>query len=74
MVALIPKNWYWIRRADGSLAPYLFHRLSTNAETGRQQAEFFVGSFIQFFELSQVVGPAEMPTTVDSQAGRGNDA
>jgi hypothetical protein len=65
---LTPKTWYWIRRSDGSLAPYLFHRLCADERSGREQAEFFVGSFIQVFELSQIVGPAEMPSP--SQATR----
>ena len=62
--SLIPKSWYWIRRADGSLAPYVFHRLIADENSNRQRAEFFVGSFIQTFELSQIVGPAEMPKIV----------
>jgi hypothetical protein len=58
---LLTKQWYWIRRADGSLAPYVFHKLETDECSGRERAQFFVGSFLQTFELSQVVGPAEMP-------------
>ena len=55
------KRWYWIRRIDGSLAPYVFHKLAVDESSGRERAEFFVGSFLQTFELSQIVGPAEMP-------------
>ena len=28
---LKPNHWYWIRREDGSLAPYRFHRTGRNA-------------------------------------------
>lgn len=61
------RQWYWIRRADGSLAPYIFHRVTFEETSGRQRAEFFVGSFIQTFELSQVVGAAEMPGAQNSE-------
>lgn len=56
---LKPNHWYWIRREDGSLAPYRFHRRSNTAK--RAVGEFFVGSFIQRFPLSAVVGEAQMP-------------
>ena len=64
---LTSKQWYWIRRNDGSLAPYRFHRLADEAEhrpaDGQSAAiaEFFVGSFLQHFRLSQVVAEAQMP-------------
>lgn len=56
---LKPNHWYWIRREDGSLAPYRFHRQSDD----RRQAigEFFVGSFVRRFPLSAVAGEAHMP-------------
>lgn len=58
---LTPKSWYWIRRGDGSLAPYVFHRVREDEATGRVVAEFFVGSFLQSFQLNQIVGEARMP-------------
>ena len=44
---LTPKTWYWIRRGDGSLAPYVLHRVREDVATGGVVAEFFVGSFLQ---------------------------
>ena len=58
---LIPRRWYWIRRDDGSLAPYVLHRTRRDPKTGRRVGDFFVGSFIQTFGLNQVVGEAHMP-------------
>ncbi|HRX77818.1 MAG TPA: hypothetical protein P5307_02090 [Pirellulaceae bacterium] len=58
---LKPTHWYWVRRDDGSIAPYRFHQAKTDAK-GRQLGEFFVGSFIRTFPLSAVVGEAEMPS------------
>lgn len=60
---LIPRRWYWVRRSDGSLAPYVFHRLRHDLATDVWVAEFFVGSFIQTFRLNQIVGECRMPTT-----------
>ena len=56
---LKPNHWYWIRREDGSLAPYRFHRL--HPDQSLAAGEFFVGSFIRRFLLSTVVGEARMP-------------
>ena len=56
---LKPTQWYWVRREDGSLAPYRFHKVKTRA--GVVCGEFFVGSMIQTFALSRVVGEAMMP-------------
>ncbi len=67
---LEPNQWYWIRRDDGSLAPYRFHRLRPAAGGGQAVGEFFVGSFIQSWPLSRVVGEARMPG-VTPAAGRG---
>lgn len=58
--ALIPTRWYWVRRDDGSIAPYRFHQTKTDPR-GRRLGEFFVGSFIRTFPLSAVVGEAQMP-------------
>jgi hypothetical protein len=58
---LKPTQWYWVRREDGSVAPYRFHQAKTDAQ-GRRLGEFFVGSFIRTFPLSAVVGEAEMPS------------
>ena len=60
---LQPNRWYWIRRADGSLAPYRFHQLGAKPVRGQRTAEFFVGSMIQNWPLSSVVGEAQMPTS-----------
>ena len=65
---LVPRHWYWVRRKDGSLAPYVFHRQSTDPKTGRLVGEFFVGSFIVTFGLNQVVGEAHMPRAEQSDA------
>ena len=55
---LIKGDWYWIRRADGSLAPYRYH----GEVAGRQgQGHFYVGSMLQKFPLSQVVSEALDP-------------
>ena len=59
--SLTPKTWYWIRRGDGSLAPYVFHRVREDVATGGVVAEFFVGSFLQAFRLNQIVAEARMP-------------
>ncbi len=55
------EHWYWIRRDDGSLAPYRFHRVRRDEKTGSMVGEFFVGSFLQSYPLSRVVGEAQMP-------------
>ncbi len=60
-----PKHWYWVRRDNGSLAPYRFHQLSPSETT--RQGEFFVGSMLQTFSLSRVVGEAKMPEVNSSQ-------
>ncbi len=60
-----PNQWYWIRREDGSVAPYRFHRVSTDP-AGRLVGEFFVGSFIRRFSLSRVIGEAQMPQRDDA--------
>ena len=65
---LVPRRWYWVRRKDGSLAPYVFHRQSTDPKTGRLVGEFFVGSFIVTFGLNQVVGEAHMPRGASDNA------
>lgn len=57
---LTPTRWYWIRRDDGTIAPYRFHQAKTDTK-GRRLGEFFVGSFIRTFPLSAVVGEAQMP-------------
>ena len=57
---LKPNLWYWIRREDGSLAAYRFHRRSVDRKPA--VGEFFVGSFIRRFPLSAVVGEARMPS------------
>ena len=59
-------RWYWIRRDDGSLAAYRFHRTVSNTSraTGRSDddyGEFYVGSMLQTFPLGRVVGEARMP-------------
>lgn len=58
---LLPRRWYWVRRGDGSIAPYVFHRLRHDAVLDQWVGEFFVGSFIQTFRLNQVVGECRMP-------------
>ena len=62
---LKPNEWYWIRRDDGSLAPHLFHR--TSSKRGRLVGEFYVGSMLQSWPLSRVVGPAHMPEIAKNQ-------
>ena len=57
---LVPMQWYWIRRDDGSLAPYLFHQKKVDAQ-GNQLGEFFMGSKLTTWSLGRVVGVAEMP-------------
>lgn len=47
--------WYWIRRPDQSLAAYRFYKLSPRAGHGL----FYVGSQLQTFLLSLVVGRAD---------------
>lgn len=54
------RHWYWIRRKDGSLAPYLFHQ-TRHDEEGKLVADFFVGSFLVPFGLNQIEGEAAMP-------------
>ena len=57
---MVPMQWYWIRRDDGSLAPYLFHQAKRDA-WGNQVGEFFLGSKLTTWSLGRVVGLAEMP-------------
>jgi len=64
---LIPKHWYWIRRGDGSLAPYVFHKLGED-RAGHVMGEFFVGSFLQPFKLSQIVAEATMAANPETSA------
>lgn len=57
--SLKSKCWYWVRRSDGDLAPYRFHRVK---QLGKVRCgEFFVGSMLQTFPLSRIVGEAKMP-------------
>ena len=58
---LQPQSWYWVRRHDGSLAAYRFHRVRDDKAAGQIVAEFFVGSMVQGWPLSHVVGEAHMP-------------
>jgi hypothetical protein len=58
---LQPGNWYWVRRTDGSLAPYRFHRLRRDASQQKLLVEVYVGSFLQTFPLSSLVAEARMP-------------
>lgn len=57
---LKPGNWYWIRRRDGSVIPYRFHKLNPRSEHQPNSGQFFVGSFIQSFSLGRVVGEADL--------------
>ena len=57
---MVPMQWYWIRRDDGSLAPYLFHQAKRDT-WGNQVGEFFLGSKLTTWSLGRVVGVAEMP-------------
>lgn len=57
---LQPRHWYWVRRADGSLAPYQFHRLGAVVEN-QPTGEFYVGSLLQVWPLGRVVAEARMP-------------
>lgn len=66
---LTPQHWYWIRRDDGTLAPYLFHRIRPDRSTGQRTAEFFVGSMVQTWSISRVVAEAEMPA-IGSRSAR----
>lgn len=63
---LKPEAWYWVRRDDGSLAPYRFHRVRRDAKSRTLIAEMFVGSFIQTFPLSRIVAEAKMPGSRDA--------
>lgn len=58
------RHWYWIRRQDGSLAPYVFHQIRRDDE-GKLVADFFVGSFLVPFGLNQIEGEATMPKMKD---------
>ena len=53
-------TWYWVRRDDGSLAPYQFHRVRSDT-AGRSIGEFFVGSLLHGWPLSRVVAEARPP-------------
>ena len=61
-IPLKPEQWYWLRRDDGSIAAYRFHRLKAAPRDGAATCgEFFVGSMLQTFPLSRVIAAAEMP-------------
>ena len=48
--------WYWVRRPDQSLVAYRFYDLSPRIGHGL----FYVGSQLQTFPLSLVVGRADV--------------
>ena len=56
---LVPGEWYWLRHANGNLAPYRFHQ--TRVIGNQWMGEFFVGSMVTTWSLGAVVGKAEMP-------------
>jgi hypothetical protein len=58
---LRPRHWYFVRRDDGSLAPYQFHGVRHDPRRGQVVAQFFVGSLLQEWPLSRVVAAAQMP-------------
>ena len=62
MSDLKPNQWYWIRKSNGQLVPHLFHRACPVSADGKCLGEFFVGSTLVRIPLSQVAGPAQMPT------------
>ena len=55
------KHWYWVRRDDGSLIPYLFHKVRHDPKSQQLVADFFVGSFLRSWPLGRVLGEAQMP-------------
>lgn len=59
--SLQPNQWYWIRKPNGSMAPYRFQRTKRDPRTGTLVGEFFVGSMIVTFPLNAVAGKAAMP-------------
>lgn len=55
---LEPKKWYWVRKSNGVIVPYRLNRL-VQLPDGTAAVEMFVGSMVQTFLASQIVGPAE---------------
>ncbi|MFK7819725.1 MAG: hypothetical protein AB8G99_13480 [Planctomycetaceae bacterium] len=54
-------QWYWIRRKDGAVVPYRFHKVREQPYSNKFEGEFFVGSMICVFPLSAVVAEAQAP-------------
>lgn len=69
---LKPKQWYWVRRDDGSMAAYPLYRVCMDLRTGIRHAEFFVGSFVRSWPASRVVGEAQMPEAKVDKSARNN--
>ena len=60
-------RWYWVRRENGTIVPYRFHRVVPRRANQPMTGEFFVGSFIQTFSLGQVVGQADSESEINEQ-------
>lgn len=59
---LIPKNWYWVQKPNGTIVPYRLNRVVTDKGSGAGcRVEMFVGSMIQTFSASQILGEANAP-------------
>jgi len=58
-------QWYWVRRHDGTLAPYRFHAVRRGRDSNNLEAEFFVGSMLTSWPLSHIVAEAQMPESMD---------
>ena len=57
-------QWYWVRRQDGTLVPYRFHKVNPQSSDQPATGQFFVGSFLQNFSLGRVVGQADLDDNV----------
>ena len=65
---LIPKRWYWVQKANGTIVPYRLNKVVEGTQADpRCLVEMFVGSMVQTFSASQVIGEAVSPVQSDSE-------
>ncbi|MEC9094297.1 MAG: hypothetical protein VX438_16420, partial [Planctomycetota bacterium] len=66
---LKPRNWYWVQLDNGTIVPYRLNKVLPKSSAG-QRVEMFVGSMIQTFSHSQIIGLAEMPSQTPVQSSK----
>ncbi|MEE2643055.1 MAG: hypothetical protein VX768_20675 [Planctomycetota bacterium] len=64
---LVTGKWYWVQKPNGTIVPYRLNRLLTCKSGRKKEVEMYVGSMIQTFAASQLLGPAEMPVQPEAE-------